>query len=93
VGNSPRLRPRLGPLRQERGEALELVTTENHGADRHQTEWCADATAKYLGRHVDVLEVVWARYTFGFLLGRSALLLGPTVLNFFAIKWPSSTRR
>jgi drug/metabolite transporter (DMT)-like permease len=69
-----------------------------------------DATAKYLGRHVDVLEVVWARYTFGFLLallwsnpfsrpgmlrtarpllqvGRSALLLGSTVLNFFAIKW------
>jgi drug/metabolite transporter (DMT)-like permease len=27
-----------------------------------------DATAKYLGRHMDVLEVVWARYTFGFLL-------------------------
>ncbi|HEY1542339.1 MAG TPA: DMT family transporter [Xanthobacteraceae bacterium] len=69
-----------------------------------------DATAKYLGRHVDVLEVVWARYTFGFLLallwsnpinrpgmlrtsrpvlqvGRSALLLGSTVLNFFAIRW------
>jgi len=69
-----------------------------------------DATAKYLGRHIDVLEVVWARYTFGFLLallwsnpltrpgmlrsarpllqvGRSALLLGSTVLNFFAIKY------
>jgi drug/metabolite transporter (DMT)-like permease len=69
-----------------------------------------DATAKYLGRHVDVLEVVWARYTFGFLLallwsnpfnrpgmlrtarpllqvGRSTLLLGSTVLNFFAIRW------
>ena len=69
-----------------------------------------DATAKYLGRHIDVIEVVWARYTFGFLLalmwsnpinrpgmlrtarpvlqiGRSALLLGSTVLNFFAIKW------
>src|SRR5215471_19495167 len=27
-----------------------------------------DATAKYLGRHIDVIEVVWARYTFGFLL-------------------------
>jgi drug/metabolite transporter (DMT)-like permease len=69
-----------------------------------------DATAKYLGRRIDVLEVVWARYTFGFLLallwsnplnrpgmlrsarpllqvGRSALLLGSTVLNFFAIRW------
>jgi drug/metabolite transporter (DMT)-like permease len=69
-----------------------------------------DATAKYLGRHMDVLEVVWARYTFGFLLalvwsnpltrpgmlrsarpvlqiGRSALLLGSTTLNFFAIKY------
>jgi drug/metabolite transporter (DMT)-like permease len=69
-----------------------------------------DATAKYLGRHIDVLEVVWARYTLAFLLallwsnpisrpgmlrtarpllqvGRSALLLGSTVLNFFAIKW------
>jgi len=69
-----------------------------------------DATAKYLGRHIDVIEVVWARYTFGFLLalmwsnpinrpgmlrtarpvlqiGRSALLLGSTALNFFAIKW------
>jgi len=69
-----------------------------------------DATAKYLGRHIDVIEVVWARYTFGFLLalawsnpinrpglmrttrpglqiGRSALLLGSTMLNFFAIKY------
>jgi drug/metabolite transporter (DMT)-like permease len=69
-----------------------------------------DATAKYLGRHMDVLEVVWARYTFGFLLalvwsnpfnrpglmrtarpglqiGRSTLLLGSTMLNFFAIKY------
>src|SRR5215471_4310396 len=27
-----------------------------------------DTTAKYLGRHVDVLQVVWARYTFAFLL-------------------------
>ncbi len=63
-----------------------------------------DATAKYLGRHMDVIEVVWARYTFGFVLafiwsnpisrpglmrsarpglqiGRSALLLGSTLLN------------
>jgi drug/metabolite transporter (DMT)-like permease len=69
-----------------------------------------DASAKYLGRHVDVLEVVWARYTFGFVLalivsnpltrpgllrttrpglqiGRSALLLGSTTLNFFAIRY------
>jgi drug/metabolite transporter (DMT)-like permease len=69
-----------------------------------------DADAKYLGRHMDVLEVVWARYTFGFVLalvwtnplnrpgmlhsarpalqiGRSTLLLGSTVLNFFAIKY------
>src|SRR6266481_5285635 len=68
------------------------------------------ASAKYLGRHMDVLEVVWARYTFGFLLalawsnpltqpgmlrsarpalqiGRSALLLGSTALNFFALKY------
>jgi drug/metabolite transporter (DMT)-like permease len=69
-----------------------------------------DADAKYLGRHMDVLEVVWARYTFAFLfalawynpvtrpgmlssarpwlqLARSALLLGSTALNFFAIKF------
>jgi drug/metabolite transporter (DMT)-like permease len=69
-----------------------------------------DASAKYLGRHMDVLEVVWARYTFGFILAllwsnpltrpelmrsarpalqiaRSALLLGSTTLNFFAIKY------
>jgi drug/metabolite transporter (DMT)-like permease len=69
-----------------------------------------DANAKYLGRHMDVIEVVWARYTFGFVLalivsnplsrpgllrttrpalqiGRSALLLGSTTLNFFAIKY------
>jgi len=69
-----------------------------------------DATAKYLGRHMDVIEVVWARYTFGFVLafiwsnpitrpglmrtarpglqiGRSALLLGSTLLNFFALKY------
>jgi len=29
---------------------------------------CLDTTAKYLGRHVDVVQVVWARYTFAFLL-------------------------
>jgi drug/metabolite transporter (DMT)-like permease len=69
-----------------------------------------DATAKYLGRHMDVIEVVWARYTFGFLLalvwsnplnrpglmrtgwpalqiGRSTLLLGSTMLNFFALRY------
>ena len=71
---------------------------------------CLDTTAKYLGREIAVMQVVWARYTFGFLLallwsnpfnrpgmlrtarpplqiGRSALLLGSTVLNFFALKW------
>jgi drug/metabolite transporter (DMT)-like permease len=69
-----------------------------------------DADAKYLGRHMDVLEVVWARYTFAFIfalawsnpirrpgmlssarpvlqIARSALLLGSTWLNFFAIKY------
>jgi drug/metabolite transporter (DMT)-like permease len=69
-----------------------------------------DTTAKYLGRQVDVLQVVWARYTFAFLLtlivsnplsrpgllrtgrpifqiGRAALLLGSTLLNFFALKY------
>jgi drug/metabolite transporter (DMT)-like permease len=68
-----------------------------------------DTTAKYLGRQVDVLQVVWARYTFAFLLtlivsnplshpgllqtkrpifqvGRATLLLGSTLLNFFALK-------
>jgi drug/metabolite transporter (DMT)-like permease len=29
---------------------------------------CLDSIAKYLGRHMDVLEVVWARYTSAFLL-------------------------
>jgi len=29
---------------------------------------CLDTTAKYLGRQIDVLEVVWARYTFASLL-------------------------
>jgi drug/metabolite transporter (DMT)-like permease len=71
---------------------------------------CLDTTAKYLGRQVDVLQVVWARYTFAFLLtliisnpvsrpgllrtgrpifqiGRAILLLGSTILNFFALKY------
>jgi len=69
-----------------------------------------DTTAKYLGRQIDVLQVVWARYTFAFLLtlivsnplsrpgllrtgrpvfqvGRATLLLGSTMLNFFALKY------
>jgi drug/metabolite transporter (DMT)-like permease len=69
-----------------------------------------DTTAKYLGRQIDVLQVVWARYTFAFLLtlivsnplnrpgllrtrrptfqvGRAILLLGSTLLNFFALKY------
>ncbi len=25
---------------------------------------CFDTTAKYLGRHIDIMQVVWARYTF-----------------------------
>lgn len=29
---------------------------------------CLDATAKYLGRHVDVIQVVWARYASAFVL-------------------------
>jgi drug/metabolite transporter (DMT)-like permease len=29
---------------------------------------CLDATAKYLGRHVDMMEVVWARYASAFVL-------------------------
>jgi drug/metabolite transporter (DMT)-like permease len=29
---------------------------------------CLDATAKYLGRHVDTVEVVWARYVSAFVL-------------------------
>jgi len=69
-----------------------------------------DTTAKYLGRQIDVLQVVWARYTFAFLLtliisnplnrpgllrtgrpifqvGRATLLLGSTLLNFFALRY------
>jgi drug/metabolite transporter (DMT)-like permease len=71
---------------------------------------CLDTTAKYLGRQFDVMQVVWARYTFAFLLtliisnplsrpgllrtkrsglqvGRAAVLLGSTILNFFALKY------
>jgi drug/metabolite transporter (DMT)-like permease len=29
---------------------------------------CLDTTAKYLGRHIDVVQVIWARYTFALLL-------------------------
>lgn len=69
-----------------------------------------DTTAKYLGRQIDVLQVVWARYTFallltlivsnplsrpgllrtgrpGFQVGRATLLLGSTLLNFFALRY------
>jgi drug/metabolite transporter (DMT)-like permease len=71
---------------------------------------CLDTTAKYLGRHIDVMQVVWARYTFALLLAlivsnplsrpgllrtarpalqivRATILLGSTMLNFFALKY------
>ncbi len=71
---------------------------------------CLDTTAKFLGREIAVMQVVWARYTFAFLLtlaisnplsrpgllrtgrpilqiGRAALLLGSTMLNFFALRY------
>jgi len=71
---------------------------------------CLDTTAKYLGGHMDTLQVVWARYTSAFVLAlllsnpitrpgliatrrlllqitRSALLLGSTMLNFFALRY------
>lgn len=71
---------------------------------------CLDTTAKYLGRQIDILQIVWARYTFAFLLSllifnplsrpgllqtgrpvlqviRATILLGSTVLNFFALKY------
>jgi drug/metabolite transporter (DMT)-like permease len=71
---------------------------------------CLDTTAKYLGREIDVMQIVWARYTFAMLLAllfvnpvsrpgmlrtgrpmlqivRAAILLGSTVLNFFALKY------
>jgi drug/metabolite transporter (DMT)-like permease len=71
---------------------------------------CLDTTAKYLGRHIDIMQVVWARYTFALLLAliisnplsrpgllrtarpalqivRATILLGSTMLNFFALKY------
>ena len=71
---------------------------------------CLDTTAKYLGRQIDVMEIVWARYTFAMLLAlivsnplsrpgmlrtsrpvlqvvRAAILLGSTMLNFFALRY------
>lgn len=71
---------------------------------------CIDTTAKYLGRHFDILEVSWARYVSalvlallvfnpvtrpgllrtrrpGLQIGRSALLLSTTLLNFGALKY------
>jgi drug/metabolite transporter (DMT)-like permease len=71
---------------------------------------CLDTTAKYLGREIDIMQIVWARYTFAMLLAflfvnpvsrpallrtgrpvlqvvRAAILLGSTVLNFFALKY------
>ncbi len=71
---------------------------------------CLDTTAKYLGRHIDTMQVVWARYTFALLLAfiifnplsrpgllrtgrpalqvvRAAILLGSTMLNFFALRY------
>jgi drug/metabolite transporter (DMT)-like permease len=71
---------------------------------------CLDTTAKYLGRQVDIMQIVWARYTFAMLLAlifsnplsrpgmlrsgrpvlqvvRAAILLGSTMLNFFALRY------
>jgi drug/metabolite transporter (DMT)-like permease len=71
---------------------------------------CLDTTAKYLGRHIDIMQIVWARYTFAMLLAfivanpfsrpgmlrtarpalqmtRAAVLMGSTVLNFFALRY------
>jgi drug/metabolite transporter (DMT)-like permease len=71
---------------------------------------CLDAIAKYLGGHMDTLQIVWARYTSAFLLtfllsnpirrpgiirttrpwlqlGRSFLLVGSTVFNFWAYRY------
>jgi drug/metabolite transporter (DMT)-like permease len=71
---------------------------------------CLDTTAKYLGRQIDIMQIVWARYTFAMLLGfifanpvsrpgmlrsgrpmlqvvRAVILLGSTMLNFFALKY------
>jgi drug/metabolite transporter (DMT)-like permease len=71
---------------------------------------CLDTTAKYLGHHIDIMMIVWARYSFAFLLtllvsnpvsrpglmrsarpflqiARAAILLGSTILNFFALRY------
>jgi drug/metabolite transporter (DMT)-like permease len=71
---------------------------------------CLDAIAKYLGGYMDVLQIVWARYTSAFLLtfllsnpirrpeivrttrpwlqlGRSLLLVGSTMFNFWAYRY------
>jgi drug/metabolite transporter (DMT)-like permease len=71
---------------------------------------CLDTTAKYLGRQIDIMQIVWARYTFAVLLAlifsnpvskpgmlrtgrpmlqvvRAAILLGSTMLNFFALHY------
>jgi drug/metabolite transporter (DMT)-like permease len=71
---------------------------------------CLDTSAKFLNLHMDTLQVVWARYTSGFVLivllfnpftrpgvlmtkrpvlqvGRSALLLLSTLLNFVALRY------
>jgi drug/metabolite transporter (DMT)-like permease len=71
---------------------------------------CLDTTAKYLGRQIDIMQIVWARYTFAMLLAliffnpasrpgmlrtgrpvlqavRAAILLGSTMLNFFALHY------
>ena len=71
---------------------------------------CIDASAKFLIHHMDIVQVIWARYAFAFAfslaisnpfrhpalmrttrpalqLGRSALLLGSTVLNVVALRY------
>jgi drug/metabolite transporter (DMT)-like permease len=71
---------------------------------------CLDTTAKYLGRQIDIMQIVWARYTFATLLAlifsnpvsrpgmlrtarpvlqvvRAAILVGSTMLNFFALRY------
>src|SRR5215468_12017526 len=71
---------------------------------------CLDTTAKYLGRHIDIMQIAWARYTFAMVLAlifsnplsrpgmlrtgrpvlqvvRAAVLLGSTMLNFFALRY------
>jgi drug/metabolite transporter (DMT)-like permease len=71
---------------------------------------CIDASAKFLINHMDIVQVVWARYAFAFAfslfisnpvahpalmrtgrpglqIGRSALLVGSTVLNVVALRY------